>query len=79
MWEKYKFYVKLSGTYCNQEHVNRRDIRSSGILRRTEVSGQHIFLMSMEMIDCAETSATTKLSCVPLQKCGDVIYNAAEA
>jgi hypothetical protein len=59
VWEKYKISVKLSGTYCNQEHVNRKDIRSSGILRRTDVSEQQNFPMNMETIGCPEMSATT--------------------
>jgi len=64
------FFIKLSGIYCNQGHINRRDFRSSGISRcaerqfRTDVSGQPNFPLRMEPIGCPETSVTIKLSCV---------------
>ena len=79
------FIVKLGGIYCNQGHINRRDIRSSEILRcakcqiRTHVSGQTNFPLRKETNGCTERSLTTKLSCVTPQKCGNVICNAVEA
>jgi len=79
------FIVMLGGIYCNQGHINRRDIRSSGILRwakwqiRTHVPGQTKFPLRMEPNVCTEMFLTTKLSCVTPQKCADVTCNAVEA